>query len=127
MNGHESANYQTKPHLARYSETKPKPLTLELLWILRSLLDAADPSHHFCAGGALSERGQWLASKPFGKVAEEYGGRLSQLRKLLPQKSSAYSGPHDWAHGSASGAGKATLSLPSSGKAASGRKCLSRD
>jgi hypothetical protein len=66
LNGLGSANYQTKPHLARYSETKPKSLTLELLWILRSLLDAADPSHRFYAGCVLSARGQRLASKPFG-------------------------------------------------------------
>ena len=64
MNGLGGTNYQTKPHLARYSETKPKSLTLELLWILRSLLDAADPSHRFCVGCALSERGQRL-TEPF--------------------------------------------------------------
>ena len=41
MNGLGIANYQTKPHPARYSETEPNWLTLELLWILRALLDAS--------------------------------------------------------------------------------------
>ena len=35
------ANYRTKLNPVRYSKTKPNPLTLELLWILRALLDAS--------------------------------------------------------------------------------------
>jgi hypothetical protein len=41
LSGHGRVNYQTKPHLVRYSETKINQLTLELLWILRALLGAA--------------------------------------------------------------------------------------
>src|ERR1035437_9542195 len=103
INGLGSANYQTKPNPDTYSETKPKPLTLELLWILRALLNAADSSHRFCADCALCEHGLRLAES-FGKVAEEYYVRLSQ-------EGMASSEPCGWAQSGAYGAGAATLSL----------------
>ena len=69
--GTRKANYQTKPNPDRYSELWANGLTLELLWILRTLLHAADTYYHFYAGCALCERVQRLAES-YGKVAEEY-------------------------------------------------------
>ena len=122
INGLGSANYQTKPNPDRYSETKPKPLTLELLWILRALLNAADPSHRFCADCALCEYGLWLAEF-YGKVAEEHCVRLSQ-------EGTASSEPCGRAQSGASGAGKATFPLlsdlqnPFTNEFSSGQKAL---
>ena len=114
INGLGSANYQTKPNPVRYSETKPKPLTLELLWILRALLYAADPFYRFYAGCALCEHCLRLAES-YGKVAEEQciRERLSQLRKHFSHESTVFSKPCGRAQSGASGAGKAIFSLPS--------------
>jgi hypothetical protein len=67
LDGLGNAHYQTKPNPDRYSETKPKPLTLVLLWILRALLRAADPFHRYRDDCALGEHGQRLAES-FGKT-----------------------------------------------------------
>src|ERR1035437_825179 len=112
INGLGSANYQTKPNPDRYSETKPKPLTLELLWILRALPNAADPSHRFCADCALCEYGLRLAVF-YGKVAEEHCVRLSQ-------EGTASSEPCGRTQGRAYGAGEAARSPSSSDEASSG-------
>jgi hypothetical protein len=108
------ADYQTKPNPDRYSETKPKPLTLELLWILRPLLDAADLTYLSRTGCALGEHGKRLAES-FGKVAEEHyiRERLSQVRERLPQESTASGKTCGGAQGSASDAGEAAFPLPS--------------
>jgi hypothetical protein len=74
FSGFINANYQTKPNPDRYSELWANRRTLELLWILRALLDAADTSYRFYAGCAHCERGLRLAES-YGEVAEEYSIR----------------------------------------------------
>ena len=77
-----NANYQTKVNPDRYSETRPKPLTLELLWILRALLNAADTSYRFYVDCAFCEDGIRLAGF-FGIAAEACRNCFSPVRVLI--------------------------------------------
>ena len=107
----ETSNYQTQPHLARYSEARAVEATLELLWILRTLLYAADRNYPTCDGSAFNERGQRLAGSEGEYAAERPGDsqlpRIQKIRKKdsphVRRQGRTSGRPRDWTRKQASG------------------------